>query len=64
MENCSSQLTIASVYHSLESKKLLEVNYDFTEKMNPKSRLNWIVADNSPPEFSEKINSGRFKVVE
>lgn len=64
MQDLSNELTIASVYHSLESKKLLELNLELVQKLNPASKLNWIVADNTPSDFPEKLTNGEFTVVE
>ncbi|MDP3770307.1 MAG: hypothetical protein U1A25_03210 [Candidatus Sungbacteria bacterium] len=57
------ELTICSVYHSLEAKRLLELNYDWVKKMNPGKELRWVVADNTPKNFTGKIDSQRFIVV-
>lgn len=57
------KLTIASVYHSLESKKLLLLNFDLVKKLNPKSAFEWIVADNTPAGFEDKINNKQFSVL-
>lgn len=53
----SSDLTICSVYHSHEAKRLLELNYDFVQNMNPRANIRWIVADNTPPDFPEKLGA-------
>lgn len=57
------KLTIASVYHSLESKKLLDLNYDLVKMLNPEGRFEWLVADNTPQGFAEKIDGGKFIVL-
>jgi len=59
----NSELTIVSVYHSLPSKRLLELNLNWTRALNPEETLNWIVVDNSPPAFSEKLTSGAFSII-
>lgn len=41
------KITILSVFHSAESKKLLEINFDLVQKLNPKADFEWIVADNT-----------------
>ncbi len=64
MQDPSKELTIASVYHALESKKLLELNWGLTRKLNPESEPNWIVADNSPPDLTDKLKDGKFTIVE
>ena len=56
-------LTICSVYHSIESKRLLELNYDFVRQMNQGTSIKWIVADNTPRDFSGSIDEKKFTVV-
>ena len=56
-------ITICSVYHSLEAKRLLELNYDLVQKMNPNIQIQWIVADNTPKGFTDKINENKFTIV-
>ncbi len=50
-----AEITILSVYHSTESKKLLEINRDLTEKLNPGAGSEWILADNTPADFPGKL---------
>lgn len=57
------ELTICSVYHSLESKRLLGLNYDWVKTINPGKELRWVVADNTPEGFTEKIDPHTFIVV-
>jgi len=57
------ELTIVSVYHSPESRVLLELNYDAVQALNKKQNWKWVVADNSPKELVPKINAERFTVV-
>lgn len=57
-------LTICSVYHSQDSKKLLELNYDFTRALNPDQKFRWVVADSTPPGLVEKIDEKKFFVIE
>ena len=52
------KLTICSVYHSLAAKRLLELNYEFTRTCNLHTDIRWIVADNTPADFSEKLETG------
>ena len=52
-----AEVTILSVYHSRESKKLLEINRDLVRKQNPGVSFEWIVADNSPLDFPEKLTA-------
>lgn len=59
-------ITICSVYHSLETKKLVEINYEFTKQMNSGTDFFWILADNTPKDFDSKDKipqDGRFLVV-
>lgn len=58
------KLTIFSVYHSENSKNLLELNYDLVKKLNPGVEFEWILADNASP-MGQKIlvNQEKFKVV-
>lgn len=56
-------ITICSVYHSLEAKRLLEVNYEFVTQRNPDMKIRWVVADNTPPDFSSKIDPYKFIIV-
>ena len=58
-----SDITICSVYHSLQAKRLLELNYDLVKKMNPDAQIHWIVADNTPKGFADKINESKFTIV-
>ncbi|MEK7503324.1 MAG: hypothetical protein AAB556_02690 [Patescibacteria group bacterium] len=48
-----AEITICSVFHSEDSKKLLELNFNLAKKLNPNSDYEWVVADNtskiSPP---------------
>ncbi len=58
------KITILSVYHSLESRRLLELNYELTKKLNPNSQFTWILADNTVSTFADKMpNDGRFMIV-
>lgn len=59
----TQELTICSVYHSLEAKRLLELNYEWTKKMNPGKELRWVVADNTPEGYTEKIDPVTFIVM-
>ncbi len=56
-------LTICSVYHSSEAKRLLELNYDVVKKMNPGVPIHWLVADNTPEGFTDTIDEHKFTVV-
>ena len=58
-----AEITILSVYHSAESKKLLEINRDLTKTLNPGVSFEWVVADNSAADFLDKIVPGEFTVV-
>lgn len=48
----TEKITILSVFHSPESKRLLELNFDLVEKLNPDAAFEWVVADNSPSQSS------------
>lgn len=53
-------VTICSVYHSEQNKKLLELNYDLTRLLNPNTELHWIAADNTLPGAVERIDEKKF----
>jgi len=57
------ELTVCSVYHSLETQCLLELNWDFAKKLNPNQSMVWIVADNTPIGYTDKVDENKFKVV-
>lgn len=59
----NDDITICSVYHSLATKRLLELNYELVTTRNPGMTVRWVVADNRPPDFPEKIDSEKFIVV-
>lgn len=52
------EITICSVYHSPESKKLLEINADFVKKMNPGVSWRWLAVDNSLSGLAIDVESG------
>lgn len=56
-------ITLISVYHDWLSKKLLEMNLELTEEMNPEMQWEWLVGDNTPDDFKDKIDGTKFKVV-
>lgn len=58
------ELTICSVYYSAANKKLLELNWDLVNKLNPDKNWVWLVADNTPPELGYKIDGKKFQLVE
>lgn len=43
----NNSLTVCSVYHSPETRELLELNFDLTKKYNTNTALRWIAVDNS-----------------
>lgn len=45
-----AQITILSVYHSELSKRLLEMNAELVQTLNPGVEWKWLAIDNSPPE--------------
>ncbi|MEK7560315.1 MAG: hypothetical protein AAB522_03395 [Patescibacteria group bacterium] len=51
------KLTILSVFHSPESKKLLELNFKLVQKLNLGTEYEWVVADNMPEETSISLRS-------
>ena len=59
----SPDLTICSVYHSEMTNRVLEINWDFTKKLNPSSNWVWLAADNSPAGSNLYINRDKFLVV-
>ena len=62
MENL--KLTICSVCHSEENRKLLELNHALVSKLNPEKNWIWMVADNTPEgRLAEVIDQRKFKVV-
>lgn len=56
-------LTICSVYHSSLTKKLLELNFELTRKLNGGAEFIWLVADNTPSGLGDKISHEIFFVV-
>lgn len=42
-----AEITICSVFHSQESKKLLDLNFDVTKKLNQGMDFEWIAANNT-----------------
>lgn len=56
-------LTICSVYHSEESKKLLRLNHALTLKLNQGENFTWIVGDNTPAGFEGKLQDPDFLIV-
>lgn len=58
-----TEITICSVYHSLESKHLLELNWRLTRALNPNVNFIWLVADNTPLGFIDVIDNSKFSVV-
>ena len=62
MENL--KLTICSVCHSEENRKLLELNHALASKLNPQKNWVWMVADNTPAgKLAEIMDPQKFKVV-
>lgn len=59
----NNDLTIISVYHNALSKRLLELNYETTRRLNPGVKLTWLVADSTPIGFTDKIDAQKFTVV-
>lgn len=59
----NNDFTIISVYHNALSKRLLELNYEITHRLNPGIVLQWLVADSTPAGFTDKINAQKFTIV-
>ena len=57
------RLTICSVYHSLNSKTLLEMNEELTRRLNPGASWTWLACDNSPETARIPVDPARFSVV-
>ena len=57
------ELTIISVYHNQLSKKLLELNGEFTHALNPDANIEWLVGDNTPEGFTDIIDKKNFIVI-
>lgn len=55
-------ITICSVYHSADSKALLEMNEELTARLNPDAAWIWLVADNTPEEKRIPVDPRRFTV--
>lgn len=55
----SVNLTICSVVYSKNHQLLLDLNYNFTKKINKNIKINWIAVDNS--EKSERVNLDKSK---
>lgn len=54
------------MYHSAETRKLVEMNYELTKKMNPGVNFYWILVDDTPLGFDSKDKmpeDGRFLII-
>ena len=60
----AQELTIVSVYHNELSKRLLELNGEFTRALNPEADIVWLVGDNTPQSFANKIDGNKFTVIQ
>ena len=58
-----NELTMCSVYHSSGSKRLLELNREFTETLNTSRAWNWLVADNTPLGYTDHVDPKKFTVI-
>jgi hypothetical protein len=59
-----NDLTICSVYHSVHSKRFLELNRELVELLNPERSFDWIVVDNTSDDYTgERIDSSKFQVI-
>lgn len=63
ISNKNSELTICSTYYSPESKRLLEINYEFTRKLNPGNNFTWIASDGSEPGRNNKVDQDKFLLI-
>lgn len=59
----AQELTIVSVYHNRLSKRLLELNGEFTRALNRSADFKWLVGDNTPRDFQDKIDGKTFTVI-
>ena len=57
------RLTICSVYHSLNSKTLLDMNWELTARLNPDASWVWLACDNSPEADRIRVDPARFSEV-
>ena len=57
------ELTIISVYHNRLSKKLLELNGEFTRALNPHTDIEWLVGNNTPAGFTDGIDEKNFVII-
>ncbi|MBI1975603.1 MAG: hypothetical protein HYS59_01220 [Candidatus Vogelbacteria bacterium] len=64
MQKSESEITICSAYSSNDTKKELEINHAFVQKMNPGVRLRWLVAEASDIGETEQIDPKKFLVYE
>lgn len=58
----SGEITICTSYHSPETKAELELNHDFTRRMNPESRITWLVGEAMEGSVRERISREQFTV--
>lgn len=58
------ELTICTVYHSPQTMRELERNYDLVKVLNPGVPFRWIVADNRPKDADFEIDGKKFEVYE
>lgn len=58
-----SHLTICSVYHSLNSKTLLDMNEELVRRLNPGAVWTWLACDNSPEANRIIGDPARFSLV-
>ena len=59
----SKDLTIVSVYHNTLSRRLLELNYEISRRLNPGATLRWLVGDNTPAYCTDTIDATKFTVL-
>lgn len=59
----SGEITICTSYHSPETKAELELNHDFTRRMNPEPQIAWLVAEAMDRSIQDRISREKFTVV-
>ena len=62
-QHSENSLTICAVYHSPETRALLDMNVAFVRRMNPGSDIRWLVSDNSPNATREMRTEGLVTII-
>ncbi|MEK7560791.1 MAG: glycosyltransferase [Patescibacteria group bacterium] len=63
MEANEKELSICSIYHSPQTRRLLELNRDFAARMNRHNKWVWIAGDNTPANAPSPIDETKFTPV-